>query len=312
MTEPGTPKDILKRAKDAAQSKKGVIGWVNALSILMSPIAYPLLFFAWNDSGGDYTKLAVFGGFFIAVVIQGTLAYLAQTLSTADHFYFEYRVLEKKYQKEKQDRKEALKNYAREQAAMLVIKLMLVAVAKFARETRPENPISARSVKEKTERLMKPIVDLRDEAIGFGEARHNIAVYLYNNSDDVLRMFYRDVHDDIPRKDRDITPPEGHVGYFFNAKKKVFSGDVTEAASHLMFDNEREDTPYQSIAVAPIFDLDKQSGTPKARGVFIVSSDRKNQITEEKHEGLVTAIAEILSLFLSEVDLHLKPGETYV
>jgi hypothetical protein len=159
---------------------------------------------------------------------------------------------------------------------------------------------------------MMPIVSLREEVIGYEGARHNIAVYLYHENEGVLRKFFRDAHEGINTQNRDITPPEGHIGYCYNAKKDVFSGDVLEAASHLMFEGEDESTPYRSIAVAPIFNLGTTSGTSSVRGVFIITSDRPGQINREKHEEVVSVLARILSLFFYEADLHLKHGESYV
>lgn len=84
------------------------------------------------------------------------------------------------------------------------------------------------------------------------------------------------------------------------------------AAKALRLDDEKESTPYRSIAVAPIFYVDKKSGTDKVRGVSIVTSSEAEQINVESHSELVLSTARIISLFLYEADQHIKSGQSYV
>lgn len=169
-------KKIEERAQSAARAKQSATGWLNVAVVLSSPIVYPLLFSLWGNVSGPLVII----GFVIAISIHGVLAYLAQTISTADNFYFDYRDLERAHSEAEEKAGHLASQLAREEKITGVIRLMLVALSKFATFGRSNAPLSPAQVKDQIGKLMIPLVASR-EVIPFNGARYNFAIYLYDD-----------------------------------------------------------------------------------------------------------------------------------
>lgn len=303
---------VEARARERVRGKKWAVSFTYGTAIVLFPLVESVLMANFTSLTTALSFWGTVGILTLVVLSHFATGLLAYSLSTADDFFFEFRDLAKKNSGVTNDLNRTQNELAQEKGRARVLRLMLLALSRFSAMDRTDpSAFGPDSAISEVRKLMLPLIQKREDAIGYKGAYHNIAIYLYSDEARVLRKFYREAHADIPQRNRDLLPSQGHVGLCYSRKKPIFSPDTMDA-DVLRLDDETESTPYRSIAVAPIFYVDKKGGTDTVRGVFVITSSKEEQIDKESHGELVLSTARIISLFLYEADQHIQPGQSYV
>jgi hypothetical protein len=282
------------------------------LAIVIFPICETILFKLQGDItssvGNLFWALTTFIVF--SHIISGLLCY---SFSIADDFYFEYSdLMDKKEEISTNLDQEKEENKALETSRTAVY-FAVKALSHFLVYCKSTNNISSGDVNQWVEKVLYVIIQKRSEVLGFkSDSKYNIAVYLYDDDSNSLKNFFRVSDNRISTRNRSLEPGFGHIGLCYLREKAIISPDVQKAPELTGDMSEGDETDYRSIAAAPIFELNPPGETRRARGVFIVTSDKAGQLTEIQHETLLLSLASILSLLFYHADQYKQTGDKYV
>lgn len=128
--------------------------------------------------------------------------------------------------------------------------------------------------------LLEPLLKYRDELFDYnGGDLYNIAVYLYNAEEDLLKPYFRRCDDRIERHDRDWKPLFGHIGYTYWAKNLTITTEYPGQASATTANELEHDRDFYASCIAvPI--PGKEEDDPLI-GVFIITSSRSYQFDRD-------------------------------
>jgi hypothetical protein len=162
------------------------------------------------------------------------------------------------------------------------------------------------------EKLLTPMVKDRCDVLGFsgGDDLYNIAIYIWNEEDQVLKLFYRACDDRITRQNRDWKLGLGHVGLCYAKGNLVITPDVSKVPQ-LMFgtDVERDLAYYRSIAAFPIHGKCKE-GIPTTEnpiGVLVVTSSKEGHFRlYDQYELFCLKYADILALYFEYLEIYVQ------
>lgn len=159
--------------------------------------------------------------------------------------------------------------------------------------------------------VLDSCVSFRAEIFGFqAKTLYNFAVYLYNETDDVLRLAWRECDSRINRQDRDWHPRDGHVGTCFANRRELFSNNVLES-DELSHDDPEDEQKYVSMVSIPIFPSgdfpdDRVAATSRNQntkpiGVFIVTSSKEEQFNRSLHKTFLLSLSYHLSFVIERI-----------
>jgi hypothetical protein len=189
-----------------------------------------------------------------------------------------------RYQKPHVDLQRRAKGLVTYAQARFQIDQMVVALLRVSETSR-----------DKVEILLGVVADSRSPLFGFEkEDRWNFAVYA-PDADGDLKVFARQLHPDIPRRDRSWRSGQGHVGAAWAAGRTLIAADLSVTSAWedaLATDAEN----YRSAIAEPIFD-------PAGRqllGVLLVTSSRLDHFRDAQDPHVLTArsLALVLQAFL--------------
>ena len=151
------------------------------------------------------------------------------------------------------------------------------------------------------ERLLAPLIQLRTEALGFtADDLYNLAVYIYDEKQNLLRLRYRDCDNRIRRQDRSWRPGTGHVGLAFTQNRTIITENVADAPDILGPYVDTDNNQYVSIISTPIFST--LIGTAVPMGVLVITSDREGHF-DRAYQTLAESFSILLAIYLSR---HLR------
>lgn len=273
----------------------------------------------------DDASLWLWGIFVLLTVTQIGFAYLTTIYWKGAPTYYDFEQLEryhkndvrqlkqghKKAEKKLQERfartRDRLSSMLQMQEAMRYASMALGNAEMLAAEDNdPTN-----DVEQGIDLVLNSCVTFRAEIFRFqAEDLYNFAVYLYNESEDVLRVAWRVCDSRIKPKNREWKPGEGHVGLCYTRKSEIFSNNVPES-EELDRDEPDDDEKYVSMVSIPIFRSgdfpNVHSGSSGVNhnanplGVFVVTSSAPNQFDEELHKSFLLSLSFHLSLVIERV-----------
>jgi hypothetical protein len=298
--------DFTEEAKSFAKSR----GYIVALSFVFSVVLFPAI---ESTILSNYSKLSnVFEGkvvisFFVFILfLHAATGFAAYLTSNTEEFYFDFLEVRENLKKEK-DKSELLYTLLKESEYELESSVAGIKSAmNFVAENK-NSDIEYEDLKEGIRETLSFAIEKRSEVFDFNaKSKHNFAVYLYNEEDDILECTYRYVDDRISTKNRNWEPGEGHVGLCFQRNETIISPDVLDAPllTYSLTESDREN--YRSMASTPLV-VYENSGTaeepPRKVGVLIVTSSRPDQLKRSRHESTMLILGATLSILLSTVEL---------
>lgn len=157
--------------------------------------------------------------------------------------------------------------------------------------------------------VLLPWIELRTEIFLFqeGDAFYNFAIYLQKADDpNWLEVFYRECDSRLQTQNRSWQSGDGHVGQCFLLKKTIFL-NLSEGSESLDFvatsqPREEDRKYYRSMVATPI------SISNEIKGVFIITSSKRDQFVKELHAPIVEVVGLLLSQAFTEQQR--KPYET--
>lgn len=159
---------------------------------------------------------------------------------------------------------------------------------------------------EMIDEIMSPFYMAGDSIFGFEiSEKWSIGVYIYDNTDGVLKSAWRKTSGTHPSKGRvgrDWIPGEGHVGKAFLDRRPILTGNANEdsvaqlcRARASKWQDHDNDT-YVSFTSVPISITDDDDIDPY--GVLVVTSDIEGRLADEAVTELLMHVAQTLALIL--------------
>lgn len=285
--------EVEKQARDFAKKRNWLVILSQALAIVVFPLIEASLYRNMESISNFNWVLAPI---LIAHASFGIMVYLA---TRNEAFYFEYRDLGEENQDLKAEIRDLETALSQAEYSREASRYALKALSEFMLVAETGSGLSRGDVIRWLDVLLSGTINLRSETFNFTEdAKHNFAVYKYDEESNRLHKLYRVVDDRIDVENRSWEPGEGHIGLCYLWRETIISPDVTQSTElhRRMTDSDTQD--YRSMAVTPIFSLTQHPDDEESvLGVFIATSSRPNQFSRERHESHLLILGHILSLF---------------
>lgn len=225
---------------------------------------------------------------------------------TLPQYVVEYEALEEKFLAKCNESDELEQSLKQSQYLLVAVWASVNALRNII---KGDTHITLEEAKNNLDYILKPLIELRSEVLGFwnGEARYNFCVYLYDEDKELLEIFYRQCDDRIPRRDRTWKPGFGHVGMCYLRKKTIISQDIWVSEEFWQNGYESDKDNYRSLASTPIIDK-----VENVLGVFSVTSSITNQLSESQHGTMLDLYSSILTLYFQYINISMSVKEDVV
>jgi hypothetical protein len=151
------------------------------------------------------------------------------------------------------------------------------------------------------EAVLWHLVQHRVPLFGYsGESMFNMALYLYDKTDDDLFIVWRKHDDRMTTSNRRWKPGLGHVGLAFVQQEAKICHDIfesTELANSSTSDSS-DKTKYRSFLSIPVTDSFGASDGRKPLGVLVFTSSSVGQFDWERDRFFTLTVAKLLSVYI--------------
>lgn len=224
-----------------------------------------------------------------------------------EFFFFEFLDLRNKHQ-------DLMNSHDRAQATGTVVYVALRTLRDFISVVNSTHvSISLDDLKVHFGKLLKTAVLNRDGVLGFSlRERYSFTLYLYSDSDGLLKPFYSAKDDRVPSDERPWPRNKGPLSFCFQNQKCEFIPDMSQSRYVSFFTWPTDIKNYRSLAFVPVFDVNSGGGNKEVLGVLMVTSSEPGRFVDAIHEPIFESLADILALFFVFADTTLPPGNKYV
>lgn len=241
--------------------------------------------------------------YLIFLVIASTHVYASIHVgqaATAEFHYFDFQDLYKQYNvlsNEHYKLKSSLKTF---KYISNSIHLSLVALEKIYAQ---DKKISSEETKRGFKAILWPLIQFREHIFDFKSgAFYNFAVFLYDENDKKLKVFYREHSKRLKPKKRSWKVGRGHVGLCFAQKDIKISPDIMKSHELATDIQPQDDLYYRSMVSIPINKIgDSRSTDIDPYGVIVITSSHTNQFDTNLHSTLFLTLAKVLAIFCDRV-----------
>jgi len=295
----------LSKLRQAALNQTALTDRIVFVCALFSVIIFPVI------EGIIIQKLHNKPGFWYCIVPVGLAHLLIGGITILNtkplpQYASEYEALEEKYFEKWLESETFQHLLAQSNYAVEVVWYSLSAL----RDIMRRNELFTKEyVKNDVEAILRPLIDLRSEVLGFASAmaRYNFAVYLYHEEEQKLKVFFRECDNRIEQTNRSWTPGVGHVGICYARRTTIISPDIYTSPELWKDGKDSDRDNYRSMASTPIF-----ADSDTVLGVLVTTSSIPNQFSENEHTTLFNILSNTLTLYFKYVNEHLTEGESYV
>jgi len=289
-------KELEYLIRKKVKYKDTAIKIIELYSIIIFPILIALIF-AFRSHINYWLLLLTF-----LIILQlffgGILLFKPRIL---EKFYFDYLDLNNNYK----NTKESKDDY---EEIVSVLYYMSIALSKFIEDHKSNTLLDNSVVESGVDNMLTALIDFRKSTFNFKtNARYNFAVYLYSESEDKLKKFFRQNDDRISVRNREWSPGVGHIGMCYSNKMTMICKDILKSTELLVVDDDDKKN-YRCLASTPIY---YKREDENVRGVFIVTSSEPNQFEPVVHSPILDIISSYLTIYFKFTDTKIG-GRNYV
>lgn len=287
--------------------------WVKVFATVIAPLIEVIATFVLSQGGGFSNPAVLYGTLFFVlfVILHFVSAFLVfYNDSTNYSLLLSQKRLKKKLKIRKRQNSDLISGIKSLVNTLEIFKYITGGVNFLNSVKLQEKTLKVQQIKDLLERLLNPIYTRRHEIFETdGDDLLNMVIYLFNEDDNELQLFFRRADDRIPKKNRSWKVGFGHIGKTFLYKQALICTDVklTKASINETFGmtTENDDRYYRSFISVPILrsnDNGEDSDDVPPIGVLAFTSSKADHFTKAEHESFLWILSNLLSIFFESAE----------